>query len=64
MSGAPERRIIIEVATPSVVKRLEDENAALRKDLNILSSQHQRLHETVYRLLEVVGELKRQKGKS
>lgn len=64
MSGAPERRIIIEVATPSVVKRLEDENAALRKDFNILNGKHDRLHETVYRLMEIVGELRRQKGKS
>lgn len=64
MSGAPERRIIIEVATPAVVKRLEDENAALRKDYEILKSQHERLHATVYRLMEKVADLTRGKGKS
>ena len=64
MAGASERRIIVEVATPETVKRLEDENAALRRDYDLLKGQHERLHQTVYRLMEKVAELQRQKGKS
>lgn len=64
MAGSSERRIIIEVATPATVKRLEDENAALRQEHNLLKAQHERLHQTVYRLMEKYGELKRDLGKS
>lgn len=64
MAGSSERRIIVEVATPAVVKRLEDENAALRNDFNLLKGQHQKLHETVYKLMAKVADLQRDKGKS
>lgn len=64
MAGSSERRIIVEVATPATVKRLEDENAALRRDHNLLKGQHERLHQTVYRLMEKVADLKREMGKS
>lgn len=64
MAGSTERRIIVEVATPETVKRLEDENAALRRDYNILKGQHERLHQTVYRLMDKVADLKREMGKS
>ena len=64
MAGVSERRIIVEVATPAVVKRLEDENAALRRDHNLLKSQHEKLHMTVYKLMEKVQDLQREKGKS
>lgn len=64
MAGPSERRIIVEVATPETVKRLEDENAALRKELNLLKGQHERLHSTVYRLMEKFGDLRRDMGKS
>lgn len=62
MSG--DRRIIVEVVTPEVVGRLEADNEALREELKQLRAQHDRLHQTVYRLMEVVSDLKRNKGKS
>lgn len=52
-------RVVVEVATPEVVKRLEEENQALRNDLRTLRSQHEKLHETVYLLMNRFGELKR-----
>lgn len=64
MSEKPERRIIIEVATPAIIARLEADNAELRKELKDLRAKHLALHDTVYRLMEVVGDLKRNKGKS
>ena len=60
----PERRIIIEVATPDVVRRLEADNAELRKEYKELRSKHEALHSTVYRLIEIVGDLRKDKGKS
>lgn len=64
MAGSSERRIVVEVATPETVRRLEDENAALRKEVNLLRGQHEKLHSTVYRLMEKFGDLKRELGKS
>ncbi len=60
----PERRIVIEVATPQVIGRLEADNAELRKELKDLRAKHEALHSTVYRLMEIVGDLRRNKGKS
>lgn len=62
MSG--DRRIIVEVVTPEVVSRLEAENALLRQELATLRNKHDALHMTVFRLMETVADLKRQKGKS
>ena len=59
-----ERRIIIEIATPEVVSRLKADNEELSKKLKEMERKHNALHETVYRLMEVVSELKRNKGKS
>lgn len=52
-------RVVVEVVTPEVVTRLEAENAALRSELDILKSQHNSLHATVYRLMDRFAELKR-----
>lgn len=59
-----DRRIIVEVVTPEVVSRLEGDNALLRQEMKQLRDRHEALHRTVYRLLETVAELKREKGKS
>lgn len=59
-----DRRIIVEVVTPEVVSRLEADNALLRQEMKQLRDRHEALHMTVYRLIETVGELKRQVGKS
>lgn len=61
---APERRIIVEVVTPEVVARLEAENAALKSDYKQLLAMHQKLHETVYRLMQTIADMRRDKGKS
>ena len=59
-----DRRIIVEVVSPAVVERLEADNALLRQEVKQLRDKHEALHRTVYRLLETVADLKRQKGKS
>lgn len=59
-----DRRIIVEVVTPEVVSRLEDENKQLRQEVKTLREQHERLHSTVYRLMEIVGDMQRKKGRS
>lgn len=64
MAGSSERRIIVEVVTPETVSRLEAENAELRKEVKLWADRHNSLHTTVYRLMEKVAELQRQKGKS
>lgn len=58
MSDQPFR-VVVEVATPEVVARLEAENESLRKEINQLRKQHNALHVTVYQLLERFGDLKR-----
>lgn len=60
----PERRIILEVASPAVIGQLQAEIDALKKENKDLRSKHNALHDTVYRLMEIVGELRRNKGKS
>lgn len=59
-----EQRIIVEVVTPEIVSRLEADNALLRQEMKQLRDKHEALHRTVYRLLETVADLKREKGKS
>lgn len=54
-----DRRIIVEVATPELVKRLEARIDDLRAENKLLREQHERLHKTVYRLMETVADLKR-----
>lgn len=56
-------RVVVEVATPEVIGRLETDNAALRQDVKQLRAEKDALHHTVYRLMETVSELRRQ-GKS
>lgn len=60
----PERRIIIEVATPTVIGQLQARIDALEKENKDLKAKHNALHDTVYRLMEIVGDLRRNKGKS
>lgn len=52
-------RVVVEIATPETVKRLEDENKTLRDELRLLRQQHSKLHETVYLLMDRLGELNR-----
>lgn len=56
-------RIVVEVATPEVIARLEKDNEQLRHDLKQLRGQHEQLHRTVYKLMDIVGDLRRQCGK-
>lgn len=58
MSDQPIR-VVVEVATPELIKRLDQENHELRQELNQLRSQHNALHATVYQLLSRFGDLKR-----
>lgn len=52
-------RIVIETVTPESVKKLEKENEDLRYELKRLQGQHNSLHETVYRFMDLFAELKR-----
>lgn len=54
-------RVVVEVATPEVVKRLDDENAQLRKELGQALNRLDALHRTLYELLGIVNELKKEK---
>lgn len=57
-------KVVVEVVTPEVVSRLEADNQLLRQDNKQLRDRLEALHRTVYRLIDVVAELKREKGKS
>lgn len=59
-----DRRIVVEVVTPEVVDRLEADIAALRGEIKQLNDRHEKLHKTVYKLMEAVADMKRNKGKS
>ena len=59
-----DRRIIVEVVTPEAVARLEGDIALLRQEMKQLRDKHEALHKTVYRLLETVADMRREKGKS
>ena len=52
-------RVVVEIATPETVKRLENENAQLRKELGANKDRIDALHRTIYELMGVVSELKR-----
>lgn len=54
-------RVVVEVASPEVVKRLEGENAQLRKELGQALSRIDALHRTLYEFMGVVNDLKRDK---
>lgn len=62
MSELPQLppKIVVEVATPEVVQRLEKDNEQLRHELKQLRAQHEQLHRTVYRLMDIVAEFRRQ----
>lgn len=57
-------KVVVEVVTPEVVSRLEADNQLLRQENMQLRDRLEALHRTVYRLIDVVAELKREKGKS
>lgn len=59
-----DRRIIVEIATPEVVSRLEGDIALLRQEMKQLRDRQEAQHRTMYRLLDTIAELKRQLGKS
>lgn len=52
-------RVIVEVASPETVKRLEAENAQLRKELGMAVDRMNALHRTIYEVMGVVNELKK-----
>ncbi len=52
-------QVVVSVVTPEVVGRLEADNAALQTELKKLRSEKDALHHTVYRLIDVVGDLKK-----
>lgn len=58
----PPMKVVVEVATPEVINRLTADNDALRADVAQLRLEKDKLHQTVYRLMDVVSGLK--KGKS
>lgn len=53
-------RVVVEVATPETVRRLEDENAQLRKELGEALDRVDGLHRTLYEFMGVVNDLKRE----
>ena len=63
MSKKPAR-VVVEIVTPEVVSRLEADNQLLRQEMKQLRDKHEALHRTVYRLMDTVADLKREKGKS
>lgn len=65
MSELPQLplKVVVEVVTPEVVSRLEGDNALLRQEVKQLQDKQEALHRTVYRLMETVADLKREKRK-
>lgn len=56
-------KVVVEVVTPEVVSRLEADNSLLRQENKELRDRLEALHRTVYRLMETVGDMKRQHTK-
>lgn len=56
-------KVVVEVVTPEVISRLEADNALLRQENKELRDKHEALHRTVYRLMETVSDLKRERRK-
>lgn len=56
-------KVVVEVVTPEVVSRLEADNQALRKEMDLILKKHEALHGTVYRLMETIANLKRNLNK-
>lgn len=54
--------VVVQVVTPEVVNRLEAENQLLRQELKQIRDKHEALHRTVYRLMDVISDLR--KGRS
>ena len=57
-------RIVVEVVTPEIVGRLEADNVAMRADLKQLRTEKDALHSTVYRMMDVISDLRKKQGKS
>ena len=57
-------KIVVEVVTPEIVGRLEADNAAMRTDLKQLRAEKDSLHAALYRLMDVVSDLRKRQGKS
>lgn len=58
MSDQPVR-VQVEVITPEVVNRLEQDNLLLRQEIKQLRDQQEALRRTVYRIMDIVGELRK-----
>lgn len=52
-------RIVVEVATPEVVKQLQEENRQLRDQMKLMQGRHDKLHETLYKHMSNFIEFKR-----
>lgn len=59
MSDKPERRIILEVLTPEIVKRLEARDDELREEIAKLDNRMSGLHRTIYELIDTIGKLRK-----
>ena len=57
-------KIVVEVVTPEIVGRLEADNVAMRADLKQLRTEKDALHSTVYRMMDVISDLRKKQGKS
>ncbi len=49
------------MTSPEVVKRFDEEILALRKEIKHLTDKQGALHGTVYKVIETIGELRREK---
>ena len=54
-------RVVVEVASPEIVRRLEEENAQLRKELGQALDRVDALHRTTYEILGIINDLKKEK---
>ena len=61
MSDQQPIRVVVEIATPETVKRLEAENAQLRKELGMAVGRIDSLHRSVYELMGIISDLRKDK---
>lgn len=53
-----KQRIIVELVSSADVKRLEERDEDLRKEIKRLEAKVDGLHRTVYELMEAIGNLR------